>query len=408
MIHLACTLGNIGYWNYYSTLMKVRDIVSKNRIITVGESKELYTTNINQILQREIAENRIKAISKYILDSDERFFGSIVVAIHKGNPKWTEIDVSNKFEVDGKLLDESSVNFLSTKFGVLSLSGNEQIFALDGQHRLKGIRKAFKDDKSIGDLEIPVTFVIHNHSELEKTRRLFTVLNKFAEKPKGAELIILDEDDAAAINTRRLATEHPILSLDNAISNSKTGAISSSDNSSFTTLVTINKINKVLYKKNKQFYSCRPSDKELDKLYDESVAFWDVLFDSFPEIKLFINGDEKIKINDDYISRNSKKGGSLLMRPVGQELLSNAFVKFNKTEKTEFKKKIKKIDFNLSHPNWRYVFWNEKMLGKELRLKKGIILELVGKPLPGFNLEKEMKRVYKLHNEEYLLKIKPV
>ncbi|MDB2385578.1 DGQHR domain-containing protein [Polaribacter sp.] len=408
MIHLACTLGNIGYWDYYSTLMKVRDIVSNKRIITVAESEELYTTNINKILQREIAENRIKAISDYILKSDERFFGSIVVSIHKGTPKWTEIDVSNKFEVDGKLLDESSVNFLSTKFGVLSLSGNEQIFALDGQHRLKGIRKAFKEDKSIGDLEIPVTFVIHNHSEIEKTRRLFTVLNKFAEKPKGAELIILDEDDAAAINTRRLATEHSILSLDNAISNSKTGAISSSDNSSFTTLVTINKINKFLYNKNKLFYSRRPSKTELDKLYKESVFFWDIFFDSFPEIKEFIKGNQNIKMNNNLISRNSKQGGSLLMRPVGQELLSNAFVKFNATDRTEFKKKIKKIDFNLSHPNWRYVFWNDKMLGKELRLKKGILFQLLGKPLPNFNLNTEMTRVYKLHNKKYNLNIKSV
>ncbi len=408
MIHLACTLGNIGYWDYYSTLMKVRDIVSKNRIITVAESEELYTTNINQILQREITENRITAISDYILKSDERFFGSIVVSIHKGTPKWTEIDVSNNFEVDGKMLDESSVNFLSTKFGVLSLSGNEEIFALDGQHRLKGIRKAFKEDKSIGDLEIPVTFVIHNHSEIEKTRRLFTVLNKFAEKPRGAELIILDEDDAAAINTRRLVTKHSVLSLDNAISNSKTGAISSSDDSSFTTLVTINKINKMLYNKTKQFYSRRPPKKELDKLYKMSVLFWDIFFDSFPEIESFIKGDKKIKMKDEFISRNSKKGGSLLMRPVGQELLSIAFTKFDLKNKDEFQKKIKKINFNLSHHNWRYVFWNDKMLGKELRLKKGILLELMDKSIPGFNLNKEMKRVYKLHNKKYTLKIKPV
>jgi DNA sulfur modification protein DndB len=249
MIHLACILGNLGYWGYYSTLMKVKDIVSKKRIITVAESEELYTNNINKVLQREISGNRIKSLSEYILGTDERFFSSLVVAIHKGNPKWTEIDISNTFNIEGKTLDDMSIDFLSSKFGVLSLSGDEQIFALDGQHRLKGLRKAFKDDKTIGELEIPVTFVIHNQDKLEKTRRLFTVLNKYAEKPKGAELIILDEDDAAAINTRRLVTEHSILSLKHAISNSKSGAIPKSDDYSFTTLVTINKINKILYNK---------------------------------------------------------------------------------------------------------------------------------------------------------------
>lgn len=407
MIHLACTLGNIGYWDYYSTLMKVKDIVHKKRIITVGESEELYSENINHILQREIAERRIKDISKYILNTDERFFGSIVVAIHKGTPKWTEIDISNKFEVEGKMLDQNSVNFLNTKFGVLSLTGNEQIFALDGQHRLKGLRKAFKKNNDIGNLEIPVTFVIHKHSELEKTRRLFTVLNKYAEKPRGAELIILDEDDAAAINTRRLVTEHPILSKSNAISNSKTGSIPKSDKNSFTTLVTLNKINKNLYKKPKLFYNSRPPEQNLNELYAKSVLFWDTFFTSFPAISSFIDGHYDIKMNDKKISRDSNDGGSLLMRPVGQELLSNAFLKFENDIDT-FKNKLQKIDFNLSNNIWKYVFWNEKMLGKEIKLKKALLMHLLGKPILNYDLHKEMKRIYKQYNDVYSNNIESV
>ncbi|CAM1341668.1 DNA sulfur modification protein DndB [Tenacibaculum aestuarii] len=408
MIHLACTLGNLGYWDYYSTLMKVKDIVSNQRIITVAESEELYTNNINKVLQREISENRIKALSEYILGTDERFFSSLVVAIHKGSPKWTEIDISNTFDIEGKTLDEKSIDFLSSKFGVLSLSGNEQIFALDGQHRLKGLRKAFKDDNTIGELEIPVTFVIHNQKRLEKTRRLFTVLNKYAEKPKGAELIILDEDDAAAIITRRLVTEHPILSLDNAISSSKTGAIPKNDYKSFTTLVTINKINKILFKKTKSFYTKRPSDNELDELYKVSSGFWNSVFKTFPNIEKYINGGNDVKIDNKLISRKSSSGGSLLLRPIGQELISIAYSKFDDSEIANFEKKLVKIDFNLSNDYWKYVFWNDKMLGKELRLKKGIILKLMGKPIKGYNIDNEMKRIYKLYNKIYNFSIKEV
>ncbi len=130
---------------------------------------------------------------------------------------------------------------------MLSLTGDEQIFALDGQHRLLGLRKAYTEKSDIGDLDVPVTFAIHDHDNLVRTRRLFTVLNKYAEKPRGAELIILDEDDAAAIISRKLVTEHEVLSKPNGISNSKNGSIPNNDVTSLTTLVTINSVNKILF-----------------------------------------------------------------------------------------------------------------------------------------------------------------
>lgn len=82
MINLACLRGNIGFWTYYSTVIKIKDLVADKRIITVSESSELYSKNINRILQREIKENRIKSIAKYIVSNDERFMSSLIVAIY--------------------------------------------------------------------------------------------------------------------------------------------------------------------------------------------------------------------------------------------------------------------------------------------------------------------------------------
>lgn len=212
MKHLACIRGVIGYWSYYSTVMKIKDIVENSTIITVPESQELYTRTIGDILQREINPTRIKQISNYITDNEERFFSNLIVAFHKGEPKWTEVEISNNFEVDNSIIDVDSITFLSNKFGVLTLTGTEEMFALDGQHRLLGIRAAFNKNPEIGELEIGITFVIHKHDFRDKTRRLFTVLNKYAEKPKGAELIILDEDDSAAI----CAHSEPVLTRGSA------------------------------------------------------------------------------------------------------------------------------------------------------------------------------------------------
>ncbi|WP_417854906.1 DNA sulfur modification protein DndB [Xanthomarina gelatinilytica] len=408
MIHLACLRGNIGYWTYYSTVIKVKDIVSENRIITVAESDELYTTNINKILQREINNKRIKNITKYINNSDERFFSSLIVAIHEGTPKWTDIDLFEKIEIDDNFISEEDITFLGSKYGILSLMGNEEIFALDGQHRLKGLRKAYAEDNSIADLEIPLIFVIHNHNEVDKTRRLFTVLNKYAEKPRGAELIILDEDDAAAINARRVVMYHPVLSKPAALSSSKTGAISASDQTSLTTLVTIYNINKKLYSKPQNFYTTRPSDEILDSLFAISTNFWDSIFETFPELVDFIDGNENVEISNKTIERSSNDGGSLLLRPVGQELLANAFNEFYPNEIDDFKQKLRLVDFSLNGYLWKYLFWNEKMLGKESKLKKSLLLYVLGKFDDTDYINDEMTRIYELNNQEYLNNIEPI
>lgn len=401
MIHLACTKGNFGDWNFYSTVMKARDIVKGNRIITVAESTELYSQNINKILQREIKTSRIKSITDYILKNNERFLGCIVVAIHKGNPKWTDVGIGRNFQIDGSEIDDLSIDFLSSKFGVLTLSGSEQIFALDGQHRLIGLRKAVSKDPKLGEIEIPIIFVIHNHELLEKTRRVFTVLNKYAEKPKGAELIILDEDDAAAIVTRKLVSEHPILSKPNALSRSKSGNIPSTDVSSLTTLVTVHSINKTLFIKKPDFYSIRPNDAELDLLYAKACDFWNTIFEVFPEIVDYIDGNVNVTINNSLVARDSEEGGNLLLRPVGQKLLAFAYSRFESSEKQLFKSRIRQVDFSLSGNTWKYLFWNEKMISGENKLKKNLLMFLIGKYNNPQEIHSEMSRVYGLNNEVY-------
>ena len=402
MIHLACTHGNLGYWDYYSTVMKVSDIVRNNRIITVSESEELFTDNINAILQREIKTQRIKALKNYISDTNERFLGSIVAAIHQGEPKWTEIDINQNFEVEGLTIDELSIEFLNSKFGVLTLMGSEQIFALDGQHRLLGLRKAYTENPDVvGELEVSILFVVHQHSRLDKTRRLFTVLNKYAEKPKGAELIILDEDDAAAIVSRKLVTEHPQLSKPNGISNSKSANISSNDNTSFSTLVTINAVNKILFKKTSAFYTTRPTDAVLNALYAKAALFWDTIFEAFPELIQYIDGEQNVEINEEAIYRQDESGGSLLLRPVGHKLLATVYNKFEATERQDFIDRIAQVDFNLSSPNWIYIYWNEKMIGKELTLKKNMLAFMIGKYDDANFIHEGMTRIYENHNEVY-------
>lgn len=378
ILNLPCLRGIIGDWTYFSTIMKISDIIK--RVVTVSESEELYTSNINEILQREINEKRIDQIKNYILHNPEHFFSSLIAAIHKGNPIWSDFDIESHFKVDNKIISQHEVEFIENKVGILSLTGDEIIFALDGQHRLKGLKEAYCSDESIGEEEIPIIIVVHNASNKQRTRRLFTVLNKYAQKPKEAELIILDEDDAAAIITRKMVESHAVLSHKNAVSASNTSNIPANDTKSFTTLVTINRINKILLTQAcKIDFTKRPSNEDLSKYTDICLKFWDFFFKINPWIVKFLEGKEISFENGDLYRRNSISGGNILLRPIGQIIFAKIFVTAQEIIGIpQLTKQLAQIDFNLNGPFCKYITWDGKIIPKAESLQRRIFFQCLG------------------------------
>lgn len=406
-LHLPCLRGVIGDWTFFSSVMKVKDIV--NRVITVSQSEELYSKKINEILQREIDEKRVDKIRDYLIGNNEHFFSSIIVAIYRGNPIWSDFDIESHFKIENKEMDPESSSFIQNKLGVLSLSGEEIIFALDGQHRVRGFQEAYKLDKAIGDEEIPLIFVVHNQLAKERTRRLFTVLNKYAQKPKEAELIILDEDDTAAVITRRLVEKHRIIKLPNAIANSNTANILASDNISFTTLVTINRINKAILEWRKLDYTKRPDEEVIQECSDECFDFWDYLFNTFPQVERTIRGERVINDDEVLFNRNSKTGGNLILRPVGQQIFAALYISFQgrKDGLNELSRKIPLLDFNLSGEYCNHIIWHGKMDNKASSLQKNLFLYVLGIN----NDEKihdEISRQYEQYGQPYLNKFQQI
>lgn len=409
-INLPSLRGVIGNWSYFSTIMKIKDIVEDNRIITVAESEELYSENINHILQREINLKRIEKIKDYLLNNNDHFFSSIIVAIHNGNPVWSDFDIEHHFRIENEVVDDEELNFIENKVGILTLSGDEEIFALDGQHRLIGLRAAYAENNDIGNEEVSLIYVVHNNNLKEKTRRLFTVLNKYAEKPKEAELIILDEDDAAAIITRRLVETHSILKLTNAVSDSNSANIGANDLVSFTTLVTINRINKEILKPYNIDYTKRPSDEVLEGYSRDIFNFWNYFFSNFSQIQRCINEEFVYFENGEKYNRNNETGGSLFLRPVGQVLFVKIYMMFLASGELEIlSRKLSLIDFNLNGPNCKYIFWNNRILAKNDALKRNIFLYILGKYNGNVDrLQEEIRNIYETYGIVYNNHIQPI
>ena len=189
----------VGDWNYYICVMRYAQVSKQIEFAhDLGGNVDL-----GKLIQRGISE-RTKEITEYLLKSEHRFLGAIIVAAWGGDPKYLSVEMDNA----NGILDG-----LDNSFGVLTFDDSVRYFALDGQHRLKAIKDAIKIDPKLGSDEISVILVSHYDTDggRKKTRRLFSNINKNARKTTAGEDIALDEDDGYSILTRRIIDEHPFL-----------------------------------------------------------------------------------------------------------------------------------------------------------------------------------------------------
>lgn len=192
-IRTPAIVSEIGDWRYYITSLTFEQI----NAFVERLSNELHNSKkLSDLLQRSITSN-YKKITSYILEHEDRFFNSIVLAVYEGDPQFREIDFEYENERYGTM-------------GLLEFTGDEIIFPVDGQHRVEGIKKALLTKRDIAKDKIPVIFIGHRNDQSgkERTRRLFSTLNRYAKPVKKSDIIAIDEDDVIAITTRYLVTNN--------------------------------------------------------------------------------------------------------------------------------------------------------------------------------------------------------
>ena len=314
---LPALRAHMGDWIYYICYMKMRDISER-----ISLAKEIHSsTTLQHLLQRQLT-NRSSEIAAYLVTQKQRFFNAIVVGTYGGNPKWTEFSIRTTSSQE----QYSLINLIDNgSLGILMMSGEEKLFAIDGQHRIAGIRKALNVEKGLGDEEVCVIFVAgvtqenrSKHKEgFERTRRLFTTLNRYAKPVSKKDIIALDEDDVIAIITRRLVEEYPLFT-DNRISLKETKGIPVTDKISLTTIVMLYDAMDFYLRQRAQgwsnFKKFRPKDDEINELYRNSKKLWDILAKNIAPLKELLDSDPGEEIAGKY--RNNQ-GGHLFFRPVG-------------------------------------------------------------------------------------------
>ena len=315
----------MGDWDYYIVRMRMRDIAHEVQLAsTLWDDRTL-----SDAIQRVLDESRVKlGLVNFLARRDDRFFSSLVVAAIGGSPTWTPIE--SRFR---------------DSFGELAFEEDPKYYALDGQHRLRAIQELLADPSGappgFADEQMSVIVVVREHQSvdddlwLQRYRRLFSSLNRYA-RPTGADTnIIMDEDDVFAIVTRRLITDHEFFQAPGCERKSMRvltkGKNLKSGTSHFTSLQALYEVNKTLLmtaerrrkwgraKDIKIFLQFRPDEDEIDRYYLTLSNHWDALLRAIPVLR---EEPERMRVHQLPDPNADGYRDHLLFWPIGQELVS--------------------------------------------------------------------------------------
>lgn len=370
---------HIGDWVYYIATMRFKDVSKYVKRV----DNELHKSDLlKQMLQRSITNN-YKSIAHYIETQEERFFNALVLAVYDGVPTWHEVRLE---------YDDGSEFY---NLGVLELSGDEKIFPVDGQHRVEGIKKVVSESKRYDDEQIPVIFIGHKTDDagMQRSRRLFSTLNRYAKPVSMRDIIALDEDDIVAIASRELIDTHPLFSKDRLL-DSKTKAIPENNDKAFTTIITFYECNLeilwILLKdidvlnpegkktkgrgKIKEFIRRRPNDEMIRDFEELCASFWNALIDCFDDVYDYVAETPNAQ------PYRNRSGGNLLFRPVALLPFVRAAVRVSVQQQKSFREIFSVFPeelLSIDNVLWRNILWNNDkstMIVNNQKLTERILL----------------------------------
>jgi DNA sulfur modification protein DndB len=384
----------MGDWRYYVTVMKLGKIARECRLADeIHDNKDL-----DDLIQRAIQDRVSKEMVPYLVNESQRFYGALVVAVYGGDPEFSPVNVAEHQLIDDK--EKSSYGF-----GLLRFDGSQVYYALDGQHRLKSIQEAIRIKPDLAKEEISVIILKHEDSQegLQRTRRLFSTLNRRAKPTSSAMNIAIDEDDAIAITSRRLVKENELLKrLVLSTLGSKQLNPSKANDPYITTLTALYEVNEILLSTyegglgiDKNFKQFRPSEDDLDSFYQYLEKIWVKLLQACPGFDAILSGRKqpgeirklvtKEGIPDLDETGKSIPGGNVFARPIGQNIIAEVLKQAGISGKSipeAIDAIMTNVSMNINEAPWVYLIWNpstHQIIGG--KKEKAIIINMIAHAL---------------------------
>ena len=391
ILNLPCLRGAIGTWIYYTVVIPFTELYRIDTDHKIKEDKEL-----DKWLQRGLGD-RVDNIKDYLLNENERFFNTIIVGVYGGNPDWYSLDLTVLNEMYQINISER----VSESLGVLSLSGKEILFTVDGQHRVEAIKRALQiePDRFKSD-ELSLIFIAHKENEpgYVKTRKFFATINREAKQPNDNDLAIIDETYAYNIIARMVYARYT--KFKGLIKLTENASMDRDEHEYFTNLLNLVAVNKKLYKlynyRDNKFTS--PTYDQREKFYKITSEFYDFIANNISQYSDYFSNKKKLS---DF--RNSEKGKplSLLFMPIGISLLAQVYVHFYKKNKLNvLKGKINGINYDLYEGHFKDIYFSpvkNNIITSNDVIGRRLALHLLGEP-NGLTTEDFKKKLAKAYN----------
>lgn len=403
----------MGDWTYYVTVMKLGKIARECRL-----AEEITThADLDNLIQRALEDRVNKEMVPYLLKEKQRFYGALVVAVYGGDPEFSPVKVE-----EHELLDDT--NKSTYGFGLLRFDGSQVYYALDGQHRLKSIQEAIKLDADLAKEEISVIILKHEETKagMQRTRRLFSTLNRRAKPTSAGMNIAIDEDDSIAVVTRRLVKENKyfkeLVLADIKSINTKQLNPSKKNDPHLTTLAAFYETNEILLsgfdgglQVDKEFKQFRRSYQDIDAYYIYLEKIWIQLLEKCPGFDEVLAGkktpgDLRKRLDEEghiILGDDGKPipGGNAFARPMGQFVIAEVLrsVSINgKSVEDAIDTIMSQIPMDIDEAPWVNVIWNpatQNIQGgkKERKLLVSLISYALG--LKGAPKIRELNRSYR-------------
>lgn len=404
--------GVMGDWIYYVTLLPFSEACER-----IKKTDEVHKSHLlREMIQRALTP-RSKTIATYLKSQPQRFFNAVVIGVYGGQPEWHGIQVKQSEFFDPSTLSDR----VAESLGILTLRGDEKLFAIDGQHRIEGVKEYRREigEKRLSELEdeICAIFVAHSNTPtgLQRTRRLFSTLNRYAKPVSFSEIIGLDEDDVVAIACRDLFENHPLFKQ-GRVSLEKRKSLAPNDKKNFTSLMSMYQATDIYLKEGDRsqwnnFKMVRPAnDETIQNFVSKANKFWDLLVKTIPQLRKVQRLKPEESLPKSY--RNNA-GGDLLFRPITPPIIAECLRRANQFGMTEevFLGRFRKIPRSLNKSPWLGVLWdggNMIVSGKNQELARQLILWMVNcdpkeKKIKSADLKKRLSEVLNKTPEEVVL-----
>lgn len=322
--------GHMGDIDFFVTVMKLGEVVKQ---VSYAEEVQNWDAGIPSEYKKQRKLNLSRIVNEmvpYLTTAPDHFYAAITAEVNRpGDPKNSIVFQPLPDQGDSVVL-----------VGTVKFDGSETVLALDGQHRLKSVELALKEQPDLAREAIAVILVPGKGHR--RSQQLFTDLNRYAKQPSKTLNLLFEHREFFARVAKGVADS--ATSFKDRV-NLETNSLGRKSRHHITLAV--------LYECVLSLLDGRYDDSEIEEpRLNEAVSsvahvYDDILFPALPDFQ---------KLMDGVVTPYDLRCKYIYSHSVGQQAIAKAVRAAQEAVGPEWENVVsegfRKIDWRITNPEW--------------------------------------------------------